>query len=104
MLSGLWEFPGGKVEQSETPREALEREITEELGCGVVVGNQVTSTVHSYDFAEITLTTFYCALVTGEPRLMEHTAIRWLHPAALDDVPWAPADLPAVAIVKAELG
>ena len=103
-LSGLWEFPGGKVEQGETPREALEREVAEELDCGVVVRGQVTSTVHSYDFAEITLTTFYCDLVTGEPRLTEHTAVRWLPPEDLDDVSWAPADLPAVAIVKADLG
>lgn len=102
-LSGLWEFPGGKVEEGETPHEALEREIAEELSCGVEVGRQITTTVHPYDFAEVTLTTFYCALVNGEPRLSEHTAVRWLSPAELDDVAWAPADLPAVVMIKANL-
>ncbi len=67
------------------------------------VGSHITTTVHPYDFAEITLTTFYCTLVKGEPRLSEHTAVRWLHPAELDNVAWAPADLPAVARVKAGL-
>lgn len=103
-LSGLWEFPGGKVELGETPREALEREIAEELACGVQVGRHVATTVHPYDFAEITLTTFYCDLVSGEPRLTEHTAVRWLHPAELNDIVWAPADLPAVSLVQAGLG
>lgn len=103
-LSGFWEFPGGKVELGETPREALEREIAEELACGVQVGRQVTTTVHPYDFAEITLTTFYCDLVSGEPHLTEHTAVRWLDPAELNDIVWAPADLPAVSLVQAGLG
>lgn len=99
-LAGLWEFPGGKIEPGESPRAALEREIVEELACEIDVGGEITSTVHAYDFAEITLTTFYCTLVAGEPRLSEHTAVRWLPPAELHEVPWAPADLPAVALVK----
>lgn len=103
-LAGFWEFPGGKVESSETPREALEREIAEELDCVVDVGSEVTTTVHPYDFAEITLTTFFCALVEGEPRLTEHQAVQWLPPEKLDSIEWAPADVPAVVLVKAALG
>lgn len=89
------------MEQDETARQALEREIAEELDCEVSVGSQITTTVHQYDFAEITLTTFYCSLANGEPRLSEHTAVRWLAPDELDLVDWAPADLPAVSLVKA---
>ena len=63
-----WEFPGGKVEADESPREALQREIDEELLCVVRVGEQVASTTHDYDFATITLTTFYCELLKGEPQ------------------------------------
>ena len=102
-LSGLWEFPGGKVETGESARAALEREIVEQLNCVVEVGNEITTTVHEYDFAVITLTTFFCVLVDGEPKLSEHTAVQWLRPADLDALEWAPADVPAVSLVKAHL-
>lgn len=94
-----WEFPGGKVEPNETPENALQREIREELQCVVDVGEQITTTVHEYDFATISLTTFYCTLIKGTPRLTEHTALTWLSPADLQTLEWAPADIPAVEIV-----
>ena len=94
--AGYWEFPGGKVEPDETPEEALAREIFEELDCVVDVGQQVTTTVHQYDFAEVTLTTYYCTLQSGTPTLSEHLASTWLAPEDLHTLRWAPADLPAV--------
>lgn len=103
-LAGLWEFPGGKIEPRETPRSALEREITEELHCDVEVGEQVTMTRHEYDFGIVTLTTFYCRLVAGTPELTEHAAIKWLPPRELNTIEWAPADLPAVARIQEEFG
>ena len=102
-LPGLWEFPGGKIEQGESKQAALMREITEELGCSVEVGREVTTTTHEYEFGEVTLTTFYCRLVAGTPTLTEHVAIKWLRPDELDTIPWAPADIPAVALIRAEL-
>lgn len=99
----MWEFPGGKVERGETPREALEREIAEELDCAVTVGEQVTVTRHEYDFAPITLTTFWCTLDLGTPALREHVDIRWTHSDELLALEWAPADLPAVDIVLRQL-
>ncbi|UFN46434.1 (deoxy)nucleoside triphosphate pyrophosphohydrolase [Nocardioides okcheonensis] len=95
-LPGLWEFPGGKIEPGEAPADALAREIDEELDCGVRVGNLVIRTVHEYEFATIALSTFTCELTTGEPTLREHAASRWLAPAEMFDVVWAPADVPAV--------
>jgi 8-oxo-dGTP diphosphatase len=95
-LAGLWEFPGGKIEPGETPQGALEREIAEELQCQVVVGAEVTTTRHEYEFAIVTLTTFYCVLVDGTPNLTEHADVRWLPPHSLDTLDWAPADVPAV--------
>ncbi len=100
-LGGLWEFPGGKIEPGESPHDALVREIHEELRCEVVVGQEVTTTTYAYDFGTVTLTTFWCELVSGTPTLTEHAAVRWLPPAELDSIGWAPADLPAVEIIRA---
>ena len=95
-LPGLWEFPGGKVEPGETPREALEREIHEELECTVGIGAELMTTTHAYDFGDVNLTTFWCELRSGTPRLTEHSEVRWMRPAELDSIEWAPADIPAV--------
>ncbi|MFL2832125.1 MAG: (deoxy)nucleoside triphosphate pyrophosphohydrolase [Coraliomargaritaceae bacterium] len=103
-LPGLWEFPGGKIEADESPKEALAREISEELNCIIKVGDQVESTTYEYDFAIITLTTFYCTLVNGEPNKTEHTELRWLAPELLKELAWAPADIPAVEQITQNLG
>lgn len=99
-LPGLWEFPGGKIESGESPRGALKREIAEELHCRVIVGDEVTTTTHEYEFAIVTLTTFYCELVEGEPELSEHQSVVWLHPAELRTLVWAPADIPALGFIE----
>jgi len=102
-LAGMWEFPGGKIEPGETPRDALEREITEELRCTVTVGDEVTTTSHEYDFGIVTLTTFYCELVEGVPTLTEHADVTWLAPDELPRLAWAPADVPAVELIRGAL-
>lgn len=103
-LSGLREFPGGKVAPGEAAREALAREIEEEPGCVVEVGDEVTTTSHEYDFGVVTLTTFWCRLVEGSPEPTEHAALTWLAPAKLDTLAWAPAGVPAVLRVRAQCG
>lgn len=103
-LPGLWEFPGGKVEPEETPREALVREIQEELLCEVTVGAEVTTTHHEYDFGIVHLTTFYCDLVSGTPQLTEHSQLVWKEPTTLPELVWAPADIPAVELIRQRPG
>lgn len=95
-LPGLWEFPGGKIEPGETPQEALRRELAEELHCELRVGERLDTTVHEYNFGAVALSTYLCTLTAGEPQATEHSELRWLTPAELDQVEWAPADIPTI--------
>lgn len=91
-----WEFPGGKIEKGESPEEALQREINEEMKCKVRIGEKIESTVYQYDFGVVHLTTFYCELMEGSPMLTEHESIKWLPVHELYSLDWAPADLPTI--------
>lgn len=95
-LAYKWEFPGGKIENGETPQAALKREIDEEMDCVIEIGEAIETTVYEYDFGFVHLTTFYCHLISGKPTLTEHVAISWLSPHELMSLDWAPADIPAV--------
>lgn len=99
LLAGYWEFPGGKIESHETARQALHREIEEELLCEVDVAEEVCASEYVYEFGTVRLTTFICHLTAGTPHLTEHTDIRWLQPTEMPQLDWAPVDREAVGII-----
>jgi 8-oxo-dGTP diphosphatase len=91
-LPNVWEFPGGKVEKGENPKEALKREIREELGCLIEVHEKVAETRYGH----IYLHTYNAAIKEGTPKAKEHAEIRWMPISKLSSLRWAPADLPTV--------
>lgn len=95
-----WEFPGGKVESGEIPREALRREIREELDTEIEVGQLLTVVEYDYPRFHLKMHCFLCSVVSGKLILKEHEAAAWLTGDALYSVDWLPADLEVLEKIK----
>ncbi|MDD3138194.1 MAG: (deoxy)nucleoside triphosphate pyrophosphohydrolase [Lachnospiraceae bacterium] len=91
-FKGGWEFPGGKIEEGETPQEALRREIIEELDTEISVGELIGTVEYDYPEFHLSMDCFWCEIIKGNLILKEHEAARWLKKDEYNKVEWLPAD------------
>ncbi len=92
LLGGMWEFPGGKVEPGEALQACLKRELWEEMGVNVEVGDSVGIYQHAYTHFRVTLHAFHCTMTQGEPQQLEHDDLRWVTPGEFDAYPMGKLD------------
>jgi A/G-specific adenine glycosylase len=92
LLGGMWEFPGGKVEPGETMTQALQREIFEELGTRISVGEELGKYHHAYTHFRITLHAFFCTLTGDDPQALDASEIRWVLVPDLVEFPMGKID------------
>ena len=98
-----WEFPGGKVEPNETSRQAIIREIKEELDTTIQVEEYFDTVEYDYPNFHLSMECFICTILEGKLTLLEHESAKWLTKKTLDSVDWLPADLGLIAKLKERL-
>ena len=101
-MAGLWEFPGGKVENGEVPEEALIRELNEELGIDTWSSclAPLSFASHSYEDFHLLMPVFVCRKWVGSPTPMEGQALKWVNRDKLKDYPMPPADIPLISVLR----
>ena len=98
--AGKWEFPGGKLEPGETPKECLKREIREELDIEIEVLDFFDESIYAYHSGTIKLMAFWCQWISGDFTLHVHSNLAWVNRDELDLYGFAPADIPLVEKLK----
>ena len=101
-MAGLWEFPGGKVQDGELPEAALIRELREELGIDVTEAclAPFTFTSHTYDDFHLLMPLFVCRVWEGFVTAREGQELKWVRPRDMDGYPMPAADVPLVAMLR----
>jgi A/G-specific adenine glycosylase len=100
LLGGLWEFPGGKVEPNETIAACIRREILEELGIDIEVGEHLITIDHAYSHFHVTLNVHHCRHLSGEPKPIECDEVRWVNLEELDQYPFPKANVTIIAALQ----
>ena len=102
-MGGLWEFPGGKVEPGESDEVALERELREELNLSVTVHEYIAESVHDDGRGPVRLVAYRCSIESGELTLQDHDAVRYVRPDEFSAYEFAPADIPLLGPITAQV-
>lgn len=102
-LKGGWEFPGGKIEEGESPEAALVREIKEELDTEISVDKFLHTIEYDYPSFHLSMRCYLCSVISGDLILKEHDAAKWLSKDTLNSVEWLPADIELIPVIDVEI-